>query len=68
MDGIGVRNLRKRDRDLEHGMALFEQSSGSISPVYSEDGKVQGYPGFDEHAREILLESQKAATYELPHY
>jgi hypothetical protein len=68
MDGIGIRNLRKRDRDLEHGMALFEQSSGSISPVYSEDGRVQGYPGFDEHARKILLESEKAATYEPPQY
>jgi hypothetical protein len=68
MDGMGVRNLRKRDRNLEHGMALFERSSGSISPVYSEDGKVQGYPGFDEYARKVLLESEKAATYEPPQY
>jgi hypothetical protein len=68
MDGIGVRNLRKRDRNLEHGMALFERSSGSISPVYSEDGKVQGYPGFDEYAKKVLLESEEAATYEPPQY
>jgi len=68
MDGNGVRNLRKRDRDLEHGMALFERSGGLQSPVYSQDGQPQGYVGFDEHARQILIESEKAGTYEPPPY
>jgi hypothetical protein len=68
MDGIGVRNLRKRDRDLDHGMTHFERSSGAQSPVYSDDGQMQGYPGFDEHARQILIESEKIGTYEPPPY
>jgi hypothetical protein len=68
MDGIGVRNLSRRDRGLEHGMALFERSGGLQSPVFSVDGQLQGYVGFDEHARQILLESEKAGTYEPPPY
>jgi hypothetical protein len=64
MDGIGVRSLRRRDQGLEHGMALFERSGGLQSPVFSVDGQVQGYVGFDEHARQILLESEKAGIYE----
>jgi hypothetical protein len=64
MDGIGMRNLHKRDQKLEHGMELFERSGGLQSPVYSPDGEIQGYPGFDEHARQILIESQKSGTYE----
>ena len=68
MDGIGVRNLRRRDHRLEHGIALFEQSGGVQPPVYSQDGEVQGYVGFDEHARQILLESEKVGTYEPPPY
>jgi len=38
------------------------------SPVYSQDGQPQGYVGFDEHARQILIESEKAGTYEPPPY
>jgi len=64
MDGIGVRNLRRRDQELEHGMAIFERSGGLQSPIYSSDGHVQGYVGFDEHAREVLIESEKVGTYE----
>jgi hypothetical protein len=67
-DAIGVRNLRSRNQRLEHGITLFERSGGLQPPVYSQDGQVQSYVGFDEHAREILLESEKAKTYEPPPY
>jgi hypothetical protein len=64
MDGIGARNLHKRDQKLEEGMAHFERSGGLQSPVYSPDGEIEGYPGFDEHARQILIESEKLGIYE----
>jgi hypothetical protein len=68
MDGIGVRSLRRRNQELEHGMTRFERSGGLESPVFSQNGEVQGYVGFDEHARQVLLESEKAGTYEPPPY
>jgi hypothetical protein len=68
MDGIGERYLRRRNQELEHGMALFERSGGLQSPIYSQDSEVRGYVGFDEHARQVLLESEKAGTYQPPPY
>jgi hypothetical protein len=66
MDGIGARYLRRRNQELEHGMALFERSGGLQSPIYSQDSEVRGYVRFDEHARQVLLESEKAGTYQPP--
>jgi hypothetical protein len=64
MDAIGVRNLHRRDQGLEHGMELFERSGGLQSPVFYVDDKPEPYVGFNEHARQVLLQSEKAGTYE----
>jgi hypothetical protein len=64
MDAVGGRNLHRRDAMLEQGMRRFEQSHGTLSPVYSIDGEVLGYPGFDEHARQIMIQTEQAGTFE----
>jgi hypothetical protein len=64
MDAVGGRNLYRRDEFLEEGMRRFERSHGTLSPVYSLDGRMTGYPGFDEHARQILIQAEQAGTYE----
>lgn len=68
MDVIGIRNLRKRDKSLDIGMSQFEHSGGRLSPVYSVDGTLMGYVGFDEHAREIIVKSEELGTYQPPQY
>jgi hypothetical protein len=68
MDAVGARNLHRRDVMLDEGMHRFEQSHGTLSPVYSIDGEVLGYPGFEEHARQILIQAEQAGTYEPKQY
>ena len=64
MDAIGIHHLHQRAVEMEEGMHRFEQSHGTLSPVYSIDGEVLGYPGFDEYARQMLIQAEQAGTYE----
>ena len=64
MDTVGGRSLHRRDVTLDEGMRQFEHSHGTLSPVFLRDGEVLGYPGFDEHARQMLIQAEQAGTFE----
>ena len=68
MDAIGTRTLRVRDRNLVHGMALYEHSGGTLTPMYSADPNRAPPPYYAEHARQVLLESERLGLYHPPAY
>lgn len=66
MDAIGARNLWVRDRDLVQGITIYQRSAGAETPMYAENLWFRPLPAYAEHARKVLLESERLGLYHPP--
>jgi len=66
MDVLGTRELGKRQRLVEYGIAMYQQpGQGDAGPVYLGDEQSRRGP-FSLHARDVLAESERLGIYRLP--
>lgn len=68
MDANGGRTLLIRHRGLVGGMARYEHSRGTLTPMYSVDPTRSPGPADAEHARQVLLQSERLGIYHPPTY